>query len=81
VQGLTLAHWGALKLAGEDYDVAESVHFDLDEIKRLCRKGVYGPQDLARLYAEDLLDDKGLTALAADGIRVPSVAELMREGV
>ena len=62
---ITFAHWGALQLAGEQYDVGESVHFDTEEIIRLCRNGVYGPADIARLWAEDLIDEAGLTALAA----------------
>jgi hypothetical protein len=73
---VTFAHWGACDLAGADYDARESVHFDLAEIARLCLLGVYGPADLARLWAEELLDEAGLTELAAKGIAVPALDQL-----
>jgi hypothetical protein len=66
----TLAHWGWQQFGGGDYDVRDSVHFDLAEILRLCRLGVYGPADLKRLYDSGLLDDAGLTHLAREGVRV-----------
>jgi hypothetical protein len=69
LMAVTFAHWGYQRFSvQEDYDVRESVHFDLDEIKRLCRLGVYGPGDIRRLYDEGLIDDKGLEALAHAGI-------------
>ena len=64
----TFAHWGYQKFGVvQDYDIRESVHFDIDEIKRLCRLGVYGPDDIKRLYDEDLIDNDGLEALANAG--------------
>jgi hypothetical protein len=69
---ITLAYWSFLKHGG-DYDAGQSVHFDLAEIIRLCRLGVYGPPDIARLYAEGLVDDDGLGELAAAGITVPAL--------
>jgi phage terminase large subunit-like protein len=69
LMAVTFAYWGYQRFSvQEDYDVGESVHFDLDEIKRLCRIGVYGPYDIRRLYDEGLIDDKGLEALANAGI-------------
>ena len=75
---VTLAHWGARELISADYDIGDSVHFDLDEITRLCRMGAYGPADLARLWAEELIDAAGLAALAARGIAVPAPGQLAR---
>lgn len=59
----SLAHWLYRKLGGDSYDVGDSVHFDLTEIIRLCNMGVYGPADIARLFAAELIDDRGLTEL------------------
>jgi len=67
----TFAWWGWRQHGGNDYDAVESVHFDLDEIIRLCRLGAYGPGDLLRLHDAGLLDDDGMTALAAAGVQVP----------
>jgi hypothetical protein len=64
----TFAYWGFLRFGSEgDYELAESVHFDLTEIGRLYRAGVYGPADLARLRDAGLIDDKGLEALTHAG--------------
>lgn len=69
LMAVTFAYWGYQRFSvQEDYDVSQSVHFDLDEIKRLCRLGVYGPHDIQRLYDEGLINDKGLEALANAGI-------------
>jgi len=63
------AYYGYLRFGvEEDYDATESVHFDLAEIKRLYRIGVYGPDDLRRLYDEELIDDTGKAALRDAGI-------------
>lgn len=72
LMAITFAHWGYLRFGvEEDYDATESVHFNLTEIKRLCRIGVYGPDDLLRLYEQDIIDEKDLEALANAGIPVP----------
>lgn len=69
LMAVAFAHWGYLRFGvEEDYDATESVHFDLDEIKRLYRKGVYGPDDIRRLHDDGLIDDKGLEALRNAGI-------------
>ncbi len=68
----TLAWWGWRQHGGNDYDAVDSVHFDLDEIMRLCSLGAYRTDDLKRLYDAGLIDDKGLTALADAGYAVPS---------
>lgn len=66
---VAFALWGYLRFGVEaDYDAGESVHFDLAEIKRLYRMGVYGPWDIKRLYDEELIDDKGLEELRNAGI-------------
>jgi hypothetical protein len=70
---LTLAHWGWLKFGQQaDYDVADSVGWDVTEVIRLYKIGHYGPGDLIRLWDADLIDDKGLTAIAAAGIPIPA---------
>jgi len=66
----TLAWWGWQQHGGNDYNAVESVHFDLPEILRLCRLGVYAPHDLKRLYEAGLIDDAGLKFLADNGVRV-----------
>jgi len=71
VVAYTLAWWGWRQHGGNDYDVRDSVHFDITEIVRLCKLGAYGADDLKRLYDSGLLDDAGLTALAAAGVPVP----------
>jgi hypothetical protein len=69
LMAVTFAYWGYQRFGvQEQYDVGESVHFDLDEIKRYWRAGVYGPEDIRRLYDEEILDEKDLEALANDGI-------------
>lgn len=63
------ALWGYLRFGvEEDYDAGDSVHFDLAEIKRMYRIGVYGTEDLKRLYEDGLIDDKGRMALREVGI-------------
>lgn len=59
----SLAHWLHRKLGGDSYDAADSVHFDINEIVRLCQMGIYGPADIARLFAAELIDDRGLAEL------------------
>lgn len=66
----TFAYWGYLRFGvEEDYDAGDSVHFDLAEIKRMYRIGVYGPDDLRRLFDEGLINDEGKAKLADAGIR------------
>ena len=61
---VTFALWGYMRYADDaDYDARESVHFDTDEIIRLARAGVYGPQDLRRLNSEKLLSDDELATV------------------
>lgn len=68
---LTFAHWGYQRFGvEEDYDIGESVGFDLDEIKRLYRRGIYGPGDIRRLFEDGLISDKDLGVLADAGIAV-----------
>ena len=66
---VTFAYWG-YKRFGEamDYDAGESVHFDIDEVIRIYRAGVYGPADIKRLYDDGLIDDKDMETLANAGI-------------
>ena len=65
----TFAYWGYLRFGvEEDYDAGDSVHFDLAEIKRMYRIGVYGPDDLRRLFDEGLIDNEGKATLANAGI-------------
>lgn len=69
LMAVTFAHWGYLRFGvEEDYDAAESVHFDLAEIKRLYRMGVYGPDDIRRLRQDELLTDNDLETLRNAGI-------------
>jgi hypothetical protein len=65
----TLAWWGWRMHGGDDYDIGESVHFDLAEIIRLSKLGAYGPADIRRLYDSGLIDDAGLAALKNAGVR------------
>lgn len=70
LMAVTFAHWGYLRFGvEEDYDAADSVHFDLNEIKRLYRRGIYGPDDIRRLFDDGLITDKDLRELADAGIR------------
>ena len=69
LMSIAFAHWGYLRFGvEEDYDAADSVHFDLNEIKRLYRIGVYGPDDIRRLRQDDLLTDTDLETLRNAGI-------------
>jgi hypothetical protein len=69
LMAISFAHWGFQRYSQQaEYDARDSVHFDLDEIKRLCRAGVYGPADIQRLYTEDLIDDEGMEDLSNAGI-------------
>jgi hypothetical protein len=71
LMAVTFAHWGFQRFSvEEEYDISQSVHFDLDEIKRLCRMGVYGPDDIKRLRDEDLISEKDMEALFNAGISV-----------
>jgi hypothetical protein len=57
-----------------DYDARRSVGFDVAELVRLYRMGVYGAGDVERCWARGLIDDAGVAALAAAGIPVPAGA-------
>jgi hypothetical protein len=64
LMAVTFALWGYQRFSVRDqYEVSESVHFDLDEIKRLMRAGVYGPDDIKRLRDEDLISDEDMEIL------------------
>jgi hypothetical protein len=68
LMAVTFAHWGYLRFGvQQQYDIQESVHFDLDEIKRLVRARVYGPDDIKRLRDEDLISDNDMEALTNAG--------------
>ena len=65
------ALWGYLRFGvEEDYDAGESVGYDLDEVKRLFRKGYYTPFDIKRLHADGIITDNDLKELANAGIPV-----------
>jgi hypothetical protein len=66
----TWAHWGHRRFAGDlaDYNLADSVGYDLSEIERMFRKGVYSQQDVPRLFAMNLLDEAGIAVLASKGV-------------
>lgn len=64
-----LANWGLMEFGEEDYDVQDSLHFDLDEIMRIYRAGVYTGEDIRRLHQSKILSDKDLEVLASEGIR------------
>lgn len=64
----TFAHWGYMEFAEEDYDVAESLGYDVDEVIRTYRAGVYTSADIKRLYQSKILSDKDLEVLAREGI-------------
>lgn len=71
LMAMTFAHWGYQRFGvDEDYDIGESVGFDLDEIKRLYRRGIYGPGDIRRLHEDGLISEKDLGVLADAGIAV-----------
>ena len=58
LMAIAFAVWGYKKYGeGMDYSIRHSVHFDLDEIIRLTKAGLYGPLDLKRLKDEGLLND------------------------
>jgi hypothetical protein len=75
LEAVTLARHGFMThgVAG-DYDVRDSVGFDVAELVRLYRMGVYGAGDVERCWARGLIDDAGVSALAAAGIPVPAGA-------
>jgi len=80
LMAFAFAHWGYLRFGMEaDYDVAESMHFDLAEIKRYWRAGIYGPDDIRRLYDEGILSDSDLEALADAGISVLCAWQLAQD--
>lgn len=69
----TEALWGFLKFGpAGDYDAGQSVHFDVGELIRLCKAGIYGPADIARIWSRGLLGDKDLARLAEAGVPVPA---------
>lgn len=69
LMAITFAHYGYLRFGVEsDYDASESVHFDLTEIKRMYRMGVYTQWDIRRLYDDGLIDAKDMEALREAGI-------------
>jgi hypothetical protein len=69
LMAVTFAHWGFLRFGvEEEYDAAESVGYDLDEVIRLYNLGHYGPEDIHRLHSSGILDEKDLEALADAGI-------------
>jgi hypothetical protein len=60
----TLAVWGYMRFgSADDYDVRNSVHFDLTEITRLTRAGFYDIGDLKRLAASGLISDDDIPAV------------------
>ena len=65
---VAFAHWGFMEFGEPDYDARDSLHFDLDEIKRYWRAGVYRPHDIKRLYDSGILTETDLEELAHDGI-------------
>jgi hypothetical protein len=74
LMAFVLARWGWERHAGDGYDVRRSVGFDVAELVRLWRMGVYGPGDVERCWARGLIDDAGLVLLAEAGIPVPAGA-------
>ena len=73
VYAYTFAFWAWERFGAEGmYDVASSVHFDGEEIVRLCLAGVYGAQDLIRLRGRGLLPDELLGRLEQEGVRIPA---------
>src|SRR3954454_2463365 len=63
-----LANWGFMEFGEEDYDVQDSLHFDLEEVMRIYRAGVYTGADIRRLHQSKILSDKDLEVLAENGI-------------
>ena len=64
----TLAHWGWKRFGDEgNYDAARSVHFDTAELIRMLGMGVYGQEDVARIWARGLLAAKDLDAIEQAG--------------
>jgi hypothetical protein len=70
LMAVTFAHWGFMEFAEEDVDASESLHFDLNEVMRIYRAGVYGPDDIRRLHQSKILTDMDLEVLANEGIRI-----------
>jgi len=68
LMAVTLANWGLMEFGEEDYDAQESLHFDLEEIARYWRAGVYGPPDIKRLFDSKILTIADLEVLANEGI-------------
>ena len=69
LMAVTFAYWGYLRFGMEtDYDASDEF-LDVWEITRLYRKGVYGPDDIRRLYQDGLINDKDLEALKDAGVR------------
>ena len=72
VYAYTFAFWGWEKFGETNYDARSSVHFDGEEIVRLCLSGAYGPADLIRLRGRGLLPDELLGRLEQEGVRIPA---------
>src|SRR6202012_1112955 len=69
LMAVAFAHWGFMEFGEEPVDASESVHFDLAEIIRIYRAGVYGPADIRRLHQSKIIKDSDLEVLAREGIR------------
>ena len=73
IVAMTNAHWGHKKFGGDlDYDVGDSVGFDVTEVIRYYMMGTYGPQDLIRLASLGILRAADLGAIEQAGIPIPA---------
>ena len=63
----TFAHWGYMEFAEDEVDAKDSFGFDVNEVIRLCRAGVYGSADIKRLFESNIIDEKDLEVLANAG--------------
>ena len=73
IVAVTNAYWGHKRFGGDlDYDLGNSVGFDVTEIIRLWKMGTYGPHDLVRLASLGILRAADLGAIEAAGIPVPA---------
>ena len=65
------AHWGFMEFGDDgDYDAADSVYFNLTRVIHMFRAGVYGLEDIRRLYERGIIDEDDLEALAKKGISI-----------